>query len=138
MKTKIISIIVVSLFIFCSQTETRDNVSKEMVEGSLLFTPKSDSLLIFWDESSTSQDTIVEYQVLFHTQSDTNWKLLKNVEKSNSPRVIVSRSEVPLNETIFFFGVKNVSKSGKTSKLHSTSDPTAYSKNLTIHWPIKK
>lgn len=129
-------IILLTLFLAtCIKTDVSNADLVISVTDVFMYTPDTSGLKIMWKDASTAADSITKYNIYFHTNADSNWQLIKTVDKTNSPSTIVRRDEIPSDSSVLYFGVANVGKGEKSSDIHTSSDASAYSKKWVVNWP---
>lgn len=117
----------------CGQPDNKSNAYihnneylQLIVKQSNVKNIQNDSVTICWDPPSVeSNETIDYYDLFYFTEPGSKPKLLKSVVASDSSSVIIYRRELPLTDSIFYFCVQSITKSGLKSDIHFSSDPEA-------------
>lgn len=85
----------------------------------------SDSIILSWNLPAQKPDSVASYEVWYHTEKNFNPVFLKNVTASSKPYVVIHRNEVASTDSVFYFLVRSVLKSGDKSEYHISSDSSA-------------
>lgn len=121
-----ISLIIVLLCLCGSAKEVRNIPPIQNNTNLFREIRNSDSVIIYWDAPSLSNDSVKFYELSYRTPRQTNWTLLKsNISPSANPEVVIHRNEIASTDSLFYFGIRYVNKSDSTSDYHLSSDPTA-------------
>ena len=130
---------VVTLLILCDKPSVDKSLNTGVKDNSLYTKVKdSDTVTFYWNASHNYFDTVQYYMVSFHTEADTTWKVIKtNIPQADSPHVVIRRSELPGNDSIFFFGVQSITQEGIHSDMHSCTDSTASPPKWVLFWKNK-
>lgn len=114
------------LVLFCTQAIQKRTLETIQPGATLYMEIKeSDSLTICWDSPATDADLVNYYELSYRTERNNTFVLLKNIPASVSPSVIVHRNEVDSTDSVFYFRVRSVTKSGLNSDFHFSSDSDA-------------
>jgi hypothetical protein len=84
-----------------------------------------DSIVLCWDTPPEEADSISSYEVFYHTKDDQQYTLLKSFSTSANPKLVIRRIDLPIKDTIFYFHIRSVLKSGFISDFHNSSDTNA-------------
>lgn len=133
---KLVLISIAFMFSICGRTPKDDQPNTGIPVGTTyLKVNYNDTATFYWDAVYNYFDTVESYTLYYHTLSDTNWKILKSqIPQADSPRVVIKREEIPVNDSILFFGVTSMTLEGVESDLHSCTDSTANPPNWAIIW----
>lgn len=131
-----IFIFTIILLVYCGNIPKDENTGNNPDYNDIfIHIERDDSVIIFWDCQKQFFDTIQSYELLYHTVSDTGWKLLKsNIPQEDSPHVTIYRNEIEVEDSIIFFGVRSVTMEGAKSDIHSSEDTTAYRGRWAALW----
>lgn len=127
------------LFFMCSTESSKDKKTKSYTRNFPELTIR-DSAFISWDPPLMFFDSIQYYELFYRLEHDSGWTMLKReIPLADTPKVLIYRTELPSEDSIFFFAVRSVSTEGMKSDFHFCTDTTALPKEgWYVLWPIKQ
>ena len=113
-------------FFFCaSAIEKRPGTIIQPNPDLFMQIGERDSITLCWDPPAQDADSAVSYELSYHTEKNSTFIPFKTVPASINPSVIVKRKDIPVTDSIFYFCVRSVTKTGNKSNCHNCSDPDA-------------
>lgn len=117
----------VLIFSLCGQATEKRTIKMIKLSGMrYMEIVEADSISVCWDPPAISSDTVAYYELFFRSQKDSGWTLAKgNIPASQTPNQFVRHSDLSPTDSIFYFGVRSVAKSGMKSDFHFSTDSSA-------------
>jgi hypothetical protein len=84
-----------------------------------------DSVTLAWDAPLANADSVTSYELSYHTEKNLTSLPLKTITASPKPLAVIQRDELPATDSVFYFHVRSVLKSGLKSDYHNSSDTDA-------------
>jgi hypothetical protein len=86
---------------------------------------QSDSATLCWDPPAMYADSVDSYELFYRPQHDSGLTSLKSIPASPNPSVTLHRNEVDPTDSVFYFSVRSVAKSGLKSDFNASADSDA-------------
>ena len=86
---------------------------------------QSDSATLCWDPPAIYADSVDSYELFYRPQHDSGLTPLKSIPASPNPSVTLHRNEVNSTDSVFYFSVRSVAKSGLKSDFNASADSDA-------------
>jgi hypothetical protein len=86
---------------------------------------QSDSVTLCWDPPVIYADSVDSFELFYHPQHGSGLTSLKSIPASPNPSVTLHRNEVDLTDSVFYFSVRSVAKSGLKSDFNASADSDA-------------
>jgi hypothetical protein len=120
------TIFILITMILCA-AEVEKQTSKPLPAISPLYqkNESGDSIILSWNLPAQKPDSVASYEVWYHTENNFNSVFIKNIPASSKPYAIIHRNEVTSTDSVFYFMVRSVLKSGEKSEYHISSDSSA-------------
>jgi hypothetical protein len=86
---------------------------------------QSDSATLCWDPPAMYADSVDSYELFYRPQHDSGLTSIKSIPASPNPSVTLHRNEVDSTDSVFYFSVRSVAKSGLKSDFNASADSDA-------------
>jgi len=132
-------LIFVLLFLIGCSTESTKNQGARAYTRNFAELENKDSAYVSWDPPQMYFDSVQYYELFYRPESDSGWTMLKSeVPLADTPKVLIYRTDLPSEDSIFYFAVRSVSTEGMKSDFHFCTDSTALPKEgWYVLWPNK-
>ena len=123
---KVLATAALMLISLCAQAIEKRSIQTLSYPATLYMeTEASDSLTLYWGAPVAHADSVNSYELFYCTQTNSTYNLLKSIPASVNPSVVVHRNEVSSTDSIFYFQVRSVMKSGLKSDFNTSADSDA-------------
>lgn len=114
------------LVLFCTQAIEKRTL-ETIQSGATLYMEieQSDSATLCWDPPAMYADSVDSYELFYRPQHDSGLTSLKSIPASPNPSVTLHRNEVNSTDSVFYFSVRSVAKSGLKSDFNASADSDA-------------
>jgi hypothetical protein len=122
-----IAIVVSAAFLsLCTQAiEKRTLETIQPVATLHMEIEQNDSVTLCWDPPAMYADSVDSFELFYRPQHDSGLTSLKSIPASPNPSVTLHRNEVDPTDSVFYFSVRSVAKSGLKSDFNASADSDA-------------
>lgn len=112
-------------FLQCGQPIEKHSYSLHDHKTPFMEVPDSDTVMLAWDPPLSHSDSVGSYELWYRTDHSAAFSFHMHIPATDSPFVVLHRDSFPETDSVFFFRVRSVMKSGQKSNYHFTTDTNA-------------
>lgn len=116
---------IILFLMMCGQPANKKDAQVFKANDPFMEVRGSKTITLAWDPPSDGKDSVASYELWFKTNKNQTYSFLKSISASDTPSVVVNRDSISDTDSIFYFRVQTVSKSGSKSRFHYSTDSDA-------------